>query len=231
MKVLVTGGRDFADREWLFASLDRVQYNEMRGLVNGPRKPSRLTHIIHGSAKGADTLAGEWAQARGIQEVVCAANWEKHGKGAGHIRNAWMLDLLDPMYDIVMPCPGGKGTQGCMNKAHDLGLEIYIPYGQYENQLLDMKRIARGNREEQQEAEEGGEGAGAQLANGAPVPNRDPFDGNLPAELGDGIPGDGPILGGWGGIVQAQEAVQGRLFNPVNGWIINRGVRPGQVPR
>lgn len=203
MKICVTGGRDFADRDWVFNFLDRIHANDMRGGPQYPRRLSRLTHIVHGGAKGADTLAGEWARERGIQEVVCPANWDRNGKAAGHIRNSWMLDLLDPEFDIVFPCPGGKGTQGCLNRAFDLGLTIYLGYGEHEVRLLEMMRIARGEREEEQEEFE--------QPNGGAVPAQDNEVRAVPGGVGNGIPRHGIMLGGGGGGGQAEAPVQGRL--------------------
>ena len=51
MRVLITGGRDFADRILLFEALDRLHAIHS------------FSVLIHGDAKGADTLAGEWADA------------------------------------------------------------------------------------------------------------------------------------------------------------------------
>ena len=90
--VLVCGGRDFKDRNRLYAVLD--------GLKPGV--------IVHGGAKGADSLAGEWARDRGVEERVYPANWEKYGKTAGPIRNREML-CSEPI-DTVVAFPGGSGT-------------------------------------------------------------------------------------------------------------------------
>jgi hypothetical protein len=46
--------------------------------------------IIHGAARGADRMADSWANAHGIEVVVCPA-WDRQGKAAGPIRNDEML--------------------------------------------------------------------------------------------------------------------------------------------
>jgi hypothetical protein len=48
MKLLVCGGRDFEDAETLTRSLDEI---------DNDRSP--ITEVIHGAARGADSLAGE----------------------------------------------------------------------------------------------------------------------------------------------------------------------------
>lgn len=93
-KILVCGGRDYNDRYRLHEILSEY--------LNTPD----LT-IISGMAQGADMLAYKWAIANHIPVIEMPANWKKHGKAAGPIRNQEMLDL-DP--DLVIAFPGGTGT-------------------------------------------------------------------------------------------------------------------------
>ena len=101
MKVLVCGGRDFNDKTMIYNVLNNRMIQ-----ANG-----KITHIIHGNARGADTLAGQWARETGVQEVSCPANWQVYGRRAGFLRNKAMLDLLNPEKDIVIAFPGGRGTE------------------------------------------------------------------------------------------------------------------------
>ena len=55
--------------------------------------------MIHGNCKGADQLGGKIAESLGFAVVVVHAEWEKHGRMAGPIRNSKMLDM-DP--DLVL---------------------------------------------------------------------------------------------------------------------------------
>lgn len=107
--VLVTGGRDYADRETLWLVLDVLacQY--------------AITHIMHGAARGADTLADEWAEARGVQPVACRALWRTFRRSAGHRRNALMA-ALSP--NLCVAFPGGSGTAGMCEVARMLGIEV-----------------------------------------------------------------------------------------------------------
>jgi hypothetical protein len=54
MRVLVCGGRQFGDRDMLRAALDRLS------------KDRGFSLVISGGARGADTLAEEWAKAVGL---------------------------------------------------------------------------------------------------------------------------------------------------------------------
>lgn len=96
MRVLICGGRTFSDAGFLKASLD--QFHAYYG----------FTLLIHGASQGADTLAANWALARGLPVKAFNAQWSKYGRRAGYIRNARMLEAGPK---LVIAFPGGKGTQ------------------------------------------------------------------------------------------------------------------------
>ena len=123
IKVLVCGGRDYNDRELLYDVLDELvkdggHYTEVDAFN---RRFPTIT-IIHGNAKGADKMAGEWANTRGAKQVVFPADWNTHGRGAGHIRNQEMLDKGKP--DVVIAFPGGAGTKSMIAKAKRAGVQV-----------------------------------------------------------------------------------------------------------
>lgn len=109
MKVLVTGGRTFQDRDWLWAGLD---------MLDGMQ---RIDEVIEGGAPGADNRAHEWAYRRERRSVTVPAQWERYGPSAGPIRNTEMAKLKP---DIVLACPGGKGTQSMIDIAKAHGLKV-----------------------------------------------------------------------------------------------------------
>ena len=93
MRVLVCGGRDYAD------------WNRLCGVLDDTDPP--ITLIIHGKARGVDTMASEWAEISGIPAIAFPASWKLHGVAAGPIRNQKMLDEGKP--DLVIAFPGRKG--------------------------------------------------------------------------------------------------------------------------
>ncbi len=113
MKILVCGGRDYTDRESVFRALDAVHARKT------------ITCIIHGAARGADSLAGEWERERGVEELRFPADWNTHGKKAGPIRNQQMLDQARP--DGVIAFPGRVGTADMVSRAEDAGVMVWIP--------------------------------------------------------------------------------------------------------
>ena len=96
MKILVCGGCDFENRDHMFRALDALH----------SARP--VTHLIHGGARGADRLGGEWAAAAGIPVTCFDAKWDAHGAAAGPIRNQAMIDEGHP--DLVVAFRGGRGT-------------------------------------------------------------------------------------------------------------------------
>lgn len=64
--------------------------------------------MIHGNARGADTLAGNWAKKNKIEKITAVpADWNTHGKRAGYLRNIAMADLGP---ECCIAFPGGRGT-------------------------------------------------------------------------------------------------------------------------
>jgi hypothetical protein len=114
MRVLICGGRDFNDAAHLAIVLS--------GLHAGDRGPFAV--LIHGAARGADTLAGEWAQRQRIPVEAYPANWEAEGRAAGPIRNKRMLDDGKP--DLVVAFPGGRGTANMVKQATERGVEVLV---------------------------------------------------------------------------------------------------------
>lgn len=108
MRVLVCGGRDFTDRALLFDALDKFN------------AAAPIDCIIHGDARGADQLAGDWASERNICCDIYPANWDRDGKAAGPIRNRLML--TDGRPDQVIAFPGGRGTADMVKQAKAAGV-------------------------------------------------------------------------------------------------------------
>lgn len=109
-RVLITGGRAYANDTRLFAVLDRYHS------VNG------IDLIIEGGATGADRLARRWADHASVPIETYEADWENQGSFAGPARNKRMLDEGKP--DLVIAFPGGRGTADMVRKARRAGVEV-----------------------------------------------------------------------------------------------------------
>ncbi len=127
MKILVCGDRNWTDYNKVRATLDKlakehsIYYNPDDNWL-----PSDLT-IIHGGARGADDMAGQWAIVNWVGHLeVFPANWEKHGRAAGPIRNQQMLDDGQP--DLVVAfhpdLSKSKGTADMVKRAKKAGVPV-----------------------------------------------------------------------------------------------------------
>jgi len=111
VRVLVCGGRDFDDRDFIHNTLCAL---------HAKRGPFAV--VIHGAATGADDEAMIWAQMMGLKHAPFAAEWQRLGKAAGPIRNQRMIDEGKP--DLVVAFPGGRGTADMIRRAEQAGIEV-----------------------------------------------------------------------------------------------------------
>lgn len=115
MRLLVSGGRDFDDVDFIVKNLNRLH------------KARSITELIHGTARGVDTLCGYWAEEMGIKVTPVPAKWRdefgNYNKRAGHERNQRMLDEQHP--DALMAFPGGTGTADMVSRAEKVLPEVW----------------------------------------------------------------------------------------------------------
>lgn len=108
MRVLVCGGRDYTDKEYVYSILDEC-YIQNTNL-----------EVISGMARGADRFAYEWARDRGVKCYEFPADWDRYKKAAGPIRNQQMIDEGFP--DAAIAFRGSSGTADMVRrlKNHDI---------------------------------------------------------------------------------------------------------------
>lgn len=117
-RVLVTGSRTWKDRKRLCDALEWTLH-EHNSIV-----------VIHGhNPDGADAMAHEWATGMANSLFVDVsvdphpADWNKHGKAAGPIRNAEMVKLGADVC-LAFLTPGCKGTVNCAALAQRAGIPV-----------------------------------------------------------------------------------------------------------
>lgn len=108
-RVLVCGSRDWTDKDAIYRAI---------------RSVPGVSAILHGGARGADRIAGEYARDHGILEEVYPADWTHLGRSAGPIRNQHMLEHGHPDLVLAFPTPYGKGTWDMMFRAHRAGVRV-----------------------------------------------------------------------------------------------------------
>lgn len=85
-RTLIAGSRGFVDEDYVEAILHRIYRSD---ILDG------ISEVIEGGARGVDTIARWWAQGMGIKVTTIRANWKLHGKRAGYLRNATMVQEAD----------------------------------------------------------------------------------------------------------------------------------------
>jgi len=108
IKVGVVGSRSFSDYEFL---KEMLQWHDIKLIVSG-------------GAKGADQLAEKYAAERGIPTRIRKPNWDKHGRGAGFIRNKEIVETSD---EIIAFWDGkSRGTKHTIGLAEDAGKPVHV---------------------------------------------------------------------------------------------------------
>lgn len=118
LRILVTGGRSYPDREAVFAALDAL--HAKRGICV-------IAHGATPTGKGADWHADAWGKARGVLVMAYPADHKEDGpwSAAGPRRNARMLADFKP--DGVVAMPGDRGTADMKRRASEANVKVWEP--------------------------------------------------------------------------------------------------------
>lgn len=84
-------------------------------------KMFKITKIISGGAKGADSLAKKYAKEHNIPIIEYLPDWNKYGKSAGYIRNQDIVsnsEVIIAFWDMK-----SKGTKHSI----DIATKMYKP--------------------------------------------------------------------------------------------------------
>ena len=103
------------------------------------RAGGRLVHLVlHGGARGADAAIGRAAHQLGWSSLVMPAQWRRHGRAAGPIRNRELLEraIARAMAHtspgsiasvLVVAFPGGAGTASLVQQARRMAARSPVP--------------------------------------------------------------------------------------------------------
>jgi hypothetical protein len=118
MKILVTGDRNWRDAKMIYQALDARTGMNWETIT-----------LIHGDARGADTLADVCAQILDFKVKRYPADWDRYHRAAGVIRNQQMLDE-NPDIDLVLAfhddIGNSKGTADMISRAERVGIEVIL---------------------------------------------------------------------------------------------------------
>lgn len=145
MRLLVCGDRFWSDRKYIYDVLNLKSTYFAR--IGDP-----IEYLIEGEASGADEMAGDWADVKGILALPrepwvkvrpykwysdtinkgwvrgFPALWQKYGPKAGPIRNKEMLDVGKPTYGIAFhnDLEHSSGTKSMVNMLRKAGIKVEI---------------------------------------------------------------------------------------------------------
>ncbi|MFC1884652.1 DUF2493 domain-containing protein [Thermodesulfobacteriota bacterium] len=108
MKTAVIGNRDFNDYEKLKQALSQF----------------KISVLVSGGAKGADTLAERYADEHGIEKEIIKPDYKSFGKSAIFIRNREIVEKCERLIAFWNGKPGG--TEYTIKHADKKNKEITI---------------------------------------------------------------------------------------------------------
>lgn len=110
MKVIIAGSRNITDYNMIEQVISKSKFN--------------ITEVVCGCAIGVDRVGQQWAKNNSIKIEEMPANWNKHGRAAGPIRNSEMAKYADAAIIIWDgKSPGSKNMIDQMrrlNKPYEL---------------------------------------------------------------------------------------------------------------
>ena len=122
--LLIAGSRHYVDED---------TFEREVGEHVGPASLHHEIVIVEGGAQGADRLARQYAEGRGLELEEFRAEWSKYGRAAGPKRNdkmtAWVKEQAvghDEALALFFWDGESKGTGQCIRSAIARGLPVKI---------------------------------------------------------------------------------------------------------
>ena len=113
MKTIIAGSRDFKDYNLLKSQLDYYRMHK-----------NNITEVVSGCAKGADLLGESYANEQSIPVTQFPADWDKHKKAAGPIRNRQMAEYADCL--IAVWDGSSRGTKNMIDEMNKLKKPVFV---------------------------------------------------------------------------------------------------------
>jgi len=111
MRLAIVGSREYSN------------YDETCEIIDFFAKRFKLTEIVSGGARGADTLGKRYAVEHEISYKEFPALWDTYGKRAGFLRNRQIVEYSDM---ILAFWNGSKGTKNTIDICKELQKRYYI---------------------------------------------------------------------------------------------------------
>lgn len=119
MRILIAGSRSITDK---IETIDKA-------LASSGIDIASISLIIHGNAKGADTIGKLWAEANGIPHTgdKYKINWKKNGyynRGAGAELNSILVEACD--YAVILWDGKSPGTRNLIEHLNRCGKKYHV---------------------------------------------------------------------------------------------------------
>lgn len=109
LKVAIVGSRDWKYHK----EVEKAVLSLPRGSV-----------VVSGGARGVDTYAENFARKHGYEVEIYPADWDRHGKSAGYIRNKDIVAAADRL--IAFQQNQSRGTQNSIDLAMKRGIPVKV---------------------------------------------------------------------------------------------------------
>ena len=129
-KLIIAGGRDFMDKTLLKESISEyIKENALEladlTVVSGHNVTSKYDKELHTYLYyGADRLGEDFAVENNLQINLYPADWKRHGKAAGPIRNRQMAATADGL--LAFWDGQSRGTKSMIEFAKQKGLVVKV---------------------------------------------------------------------------------------------------------
>jgi hypothetical protein len=118
VRLAVVGSRDYPDEHYWRVRNDILEVGWRVGWEN--------LVIVSGGARGADTMAQRAAKEFQVPFEVYPADWKRHGKRAGFLRNQQIVDAADELLGYFTSKDHSPGTADTVRRAVAKGIPVYL---------------------------------------------------------------------------------------------------------
>lgn len=123
MRTIIAGGREIDDYQLVLDAIAQSGFE--------------ISTVISGGARGVDALGEQYANDSGLALEIYPAEWNKHGRSAGPIRNGKMAEVADAL--IAVWDGKSTGTKNMIEQATRRGLHVHIAMIDDVQQELDVE--------------------------------------------------------------------------------------------
>jgi hypothetical protein len=117
VKLAVVGSRDYdPSRYWIVR-------NEIQSIAY--RVGWDNIELVSGGARGVDSMAAQAARHFDIPITVFPADWKRHGRRAGMIRNAQIVEIADELL-AFFGAERTPGTSDTVRRAAQKGIPVWV---------------------------------------------------------------------------------------------------------